>query len=66
MVALLFYECRLSSEETERWWGHSNPTFCNQICLNLLHSQIVGRLKHLPTPACALLAPESPGEIFTV
>ena len=26
--------------------GHSNPTCCNQICLNFLYSQVPGMLKH--------------------
>ena len=48
MKAILsFYVCRLSGGDSQRWWGHSNPTCCNQICLNLLYS-----LKHL---ACALM-----------
>ena len=36
------------------WWWHSNPTCCNQIYLNILHSQVVGTLKHLliPTHTC--------------
>ena len=25
------------------WWGHSDPTFCNQIHLNFLHSEMAGR-----------------------
>ena len=33
-VILSFYECRLSGGGTQRWCGHSNPTYCNQICLN--------------------------------
>ena len=24
-----FYECRLSGGNIQRWWGHSNPTYCN-------------------------------------
>ena len=40
--ALSFYECRLSGGNTQRSWGHSNPTCCNQICLNFLHSWVVG------------------------
>ena len=29
------------------WLGHSkNPTCCNWICLNFLHSQVVGMLEH--------------------
>ena len=35
-VTLSFYECRLSGGETQRWWGHSNPTYCNQICLTFI------------------------------
>ena len=39
------------------WWRHSNPTCCNQICLNLTHSQAVGILKHplVPEPPCEIL-----------
>ena len=33
---LLQYECRLSGGDTMRWWGHSNPTLCNIICLKIL------------------------------
>ena len=31
---LLFYECRLSGGDTQRWREYLNPTYCNQICLN--------------------------------
>ena len=24
-------DCRLSALNTQRWWGHSNPTCCNYI-----------------------------------
>ena len=24
------------------WWGHLNTTYCNQTCLNFLHSEVVG------------------------
>ena len=44
---LLFYECRLSVGDTQRWWGHLNPSCCNQIRLNILHSN-GGDTKHLP------------------
>ena len=47
---LPFYECRVSGGDIQRWWRHSNPACCNQIHLNLLHSEVVKMLKHL---ACA-------------
>ena len=31
---LPFCKCRKSSRDTQRWWGHLNPTYCNQSCLN--------------------------------
>ena len=30
-----------------RWWGHSSPTLCKRICLNVLHSQAVGAQKNV-------------------
>ena len=48
---LSFCEYRLSDRDTQRWWGHSNSTYCTQ--------------KHLFIPTCVLLTPEQPGEIFT-
>ena len=60
---LPFSECRLSGEDTQRWLGHSNPTCCNQIRLNLLHLEVVGMAKHL---VCTHLHPNEPhGEAFT-
>ena len=50
-VTLSFYESRLSDRATQRWWEHSNPNCCNRICLNFLHSRVVGMLKHPLTPA---------------
>ena len=47
----------LSSYCTQRWWGHSNPTCCNQICLNLLLSEEVGAKKHLPYTRSKCLCP---------
>ena len=29
------------------WWTHSNPTCCNESCLNVLFSLVVGTLKYL-------------------
>ena len=50
---LLVCEFSLSSYYTHRWWGHLNLTYCNQICLNFLHSQMMGTLKHcLPVRLC--------------
>ena len=44
---LSFCDCR------RRWQRHTDPTCCNQIHLNFLHSQAVGMLKHLPrTRSC--------------
>ena len=43
---LSFYECRLSGGDTQKWWGHSNPTCCNQFYLNFLHSQAAVMLRH--------------------
>ena len=43
------------------WWGHSNPTCRNQICLNFLHSEVVVILKHLPhAHSCPLAADHAP------
>ena len=44
---LAFCECRLSGVDPQRWWGHSNPTRYNQICVNFLHLQAVGILLYL-------------------
>ena len=40
---LSFCDCRFSSGDTIRWWGHSNPTLRKRICLTFLHSQVAGR-----------------------
>ena len=56
---LSFYKCRLSSGDTQRWWGHSTPTCCNQIHLNFLHLEAVGMLKHLPHAPHACSCPRS-------
>ena len=52
----------------QRWWEHSNPTCGNQICLNFLHSQVVGMLKHLALAPAFALTPtrvqEPPCETF--
>ena len=37
-----FYKFMLSGMDTQRWWGPSHPTYCNKICFNFLHSQVVG------------------------
>ena len=42
-----FNEYPLSDENTQMWWVYSTPTCCDQMCLNFLHSRVVGRLKHL-------------------
>ena len=39
---LSFCECRWHGDSTWRWWGHLITTFCNQICLNFLHQEVVG------------------------
>ena len=71
---LSFYKCSLSGrtlksgEDTQKWWGHSNPTCCNQICLNRLHSEVVNTLNQLlhDAHALVLLAPnEPPCKTFT-
>ena len=49
---LSFYECRLSDGDTKRR-GHSNPTWCNQINLNFLHSEVVGCKNIFLAPAGA-------------
>ena len=49
---LSFHECRLSSVDTQRWWGHSNTPCFNQICLKFLH-RYARMLTHLFAPACA-------------
>ena len=33
--SLSIYEWRFNGENTMRWWGHSNPTLCKRVCLNL-------------------------------
>ena len=58
---LSFYECRLSDGDTQRWWAHPNPTCCNRIHLNFLHSQAVGMLRHVLAP----LVPEPLSDVFT-
>ena len=40
-VTLLLHECSFSGGNTLRWLGNSNPTCCNIISLNFLHSQLV-------------------------
>ena len=40
---LSFCDCRFSSRDTMRSWGHSNPTLRKRICLTFLHSQVAGR-----------------------
>ena len=37
-----FYECRFSAGNINSGWRHLNPTCCNQIHLNFLHSKVVG------------------------
>ena len=59
-------EFRLSGGDTKRWWGHSNPTCCNQICLNFLHAVMVGILKEITNTTHAHSNPnEPPGDTFT-
>ena len=41
-----FYECRLSGWDTQRWWGHSNPTCSYQLCLNSMHSEAIEMQQH--------------------
>ena len=49
--------------------GILNPTCCNQIHFNFLHSKIVGMQKHLPSnpldPQAHSYPNEPPGETFT-
>ena len=48
---------------SEIWWGHSNPTYCNQIRLNFFAfrlTEALGSLKHLTHAP-----PPPPGETFT-
>ena len=54
IVLLSFYEYRLSSGDTQRWLGHSNPAFCNNICSRILHKEAVVMLS--PFPIFNLLA----------
>ena len=45
---LSLYQYRLSGGDTQMWWGHSNPTGCNQIHLNFFSTQeAVGMLQLL-------------------
>ena len=55
---LLQYEYRLSGRDTMRWWRHSNPTLCNIIYLNILHSQAVGMQKLWVRALMPSLTPE--------
>ena len=62
-ILLSFYECRFSGGNTMRWWGHSNPTICQRIYLNLFYSKVWSGqkkfgCKHLRLASCshALLA----------
>ena len=43
---LLFYKCRLSVADTQRWWGQPNLT-CWILNLNFFHSDAVVIQKHL-------------------
>ena len=60
---LSFNVCKLSGGDTQRWWEHLNPTTCNQIYLNFLHSEVVETLKYLPWTHSH---PQLPGETFTI
>ena len=62
---LSFYECRLSGEDTQRWWEHSSPSYCNQIHLNFLHSQRVDTKTLLSCPLTPTGGQEPPSETFT-
>ena len=62
---LPFYEYRLSGGDTQRRWQHPNHTCCNQICLNFLHSEEGGMLKHLPCAPHAWLCLDPPCGTFT-
>ena len=69
---LLLYQYWLSDGDTQKLWGHSNPTYCTWIHFNVLHSEAtVGMLKHLAHarlfPLYILLSSgkEPPGESFT-
>ena len=53
---LSFYDCRFSGRDTMRGWAPSNPTLCKRICLNVLHSQVVGSKFWGPKLASHLLA----------
>ena len=53
-------DCRLSCGGSQRWWGHSNPTCCNQTNLNFFALTGGGSQKHLahaPVPAHIPCAP---------
>ena len=63
---LLFYKCRLSIEDTMRWWGHQNPALCKRICLNFLQSQAEGTQKLRVQALTPPLVPEPPGETLTI
>ena len=39
-------QCSLSNLYTNRWWGHSDRNYYNQICLKFLHSGVLGKVKH--------------------
>ena len=46
-----------------RMGGHSNPTCSNEICLNFLHSEVVGIIKHR-SHACS--RPRATCQTFTI
>ena len=37
------------------WWGHSNPTYCNQIYLNFFRSDVVGMQNISLMPWCPIV-----------
>ena len=49
---LSFYEARFSGGDTERSWGHANPTCCNRIHLNFLHSEDTQTSSLCPSSIC--------------
>ena len=51
---LSFFDCRFIGGDTQRWWGHLNPTCCNKECELFLHSEVVGTQNILLTPLCQL------------
>ena len=58
-TVLSLYGCKLSGGDiVQRYWGCSNPTFCNQINLKWL-----GHKEHLASPLT--MPAEPPGETFT-